>query len=271
VSPPEPTKNAGSEAKIEIRDLTMAFGSFVVMRDINAKIRQAEIFVIIGGSGCGKSTLLRHMIGLKAPAQGDIYYDGQPFWQGSEESRQERLRTFGVLFQSGALWSSMTLMENVELPLGEYTDLAAPDIQDIARLKLALVGLKGFEDYYPAEISGGMCKRAGLARALALDPEILFFDEPSAGLDPITSRNLDQLILQLRDSLGATFVIVTHELQSIFAIADNSVFLDANTRTMRAQGNPKELLKNSTDPTVLEFLTRGESTAQAAPETSQKA
>jgi phospholipid/cholesterol/gamma-HCH transport system ATP-binding protein len=149
VSPPEPTKNAGSEAKIEIRDLTMAFGSFVVMRDINAKIRQAEIFVIIGGSGCGKSTLLRHMIGLKAPAQGDIYYDGQPFWQGSEESRQERLRTFGVLFQSGALWSSMTLMENVELPLGEYTDLAAPDIQDIARLKLALVGLKGFEDYYP--------------------------------------------------------------------------------------------------------------------------
>src|SRR6185503_13660567 len=157
----------------------MAFGSFVVMRDVNAKIRKAEIFVIIGGSGCGKSTLLRHMIGLKSPAHGDIYYDGEPFWQGSEESRQERLRTFGVLFQSGALWSSMTLAENVGLPLGEYTDLATPDILDIARLKLALVGLKGFEDYYPAEISGGMCKRAGLARALALDPEILFFDEPS--------------------------------------------------------------------------------------------
>jgi phospholipid/cholesterol/gamma-HCH transport system ATP-binding protein len=151
----------------------------------------------------------------------------------------------------------MTLAENVALPLGEYTDLGAADIRDIALLKLALVGLKGFEDYYPAEISGGMCKRAGLARALALDPDILFFDEPSAGLDPISSRNLDELILQLRDSLGATFVVVTHELQSIFAIADNSVFLDIHTRTMRAEGNPRELLEHSSDPRVLEFLTRG--------------
>jgi len=253
-------KTNGNHIMIEIRDLTMAFGSFVVMRDISTTIRQAEIFIIMGGSGCGKSTLLRHMIGLKAPAKGDIFYDGESFWRMSDNARQQKLRTFGVLFQSGALWSSMTLEENVGLPLGEYTDLSPAEIRDIARLKLALVGLKGFEEFYPAEISGGMCKRAGLARAMALDPDVLFFDEPSAGLDPISSRNLDELILQLRDSLGATFVVVTHELQSIFAIGDNSVFLDTNTRTMRAQGNPRELLKNSTDPYVREFLTRGKST-----------
>ena len=248
-----------SPIKIEIRDLTMAYGSFVVMRDISAKIRSGEIFIIMGGSGCGKSTLLRHMIGLKEPAKGDIYYDGVAFWESNDDTRQKFLRSFGVAFQGGALWSSMTLAQNIGLPLGEYTDLSPAEIGEIARLKLALVGLKGFEDYYPSEISGGMCKRAGLARALALDPDILFFDEPSAGLDPISSRNLDELILQLRDSLGATFVIVTHELQSIFAIGDNSVFLDTNTRTMRAEGNPKDLLKNSTDPYVREFLTRGES------------
>jgi phospholipid/cholesterol/gamma-HCH transport system ATP-binding protein len=256
--------NPEADIKIEIRDLTMAFGTFVLMRDINAQIRRGEIFIIMGGSGCGKSTLLRHMIGLKAPAQGDVFYEGVPFWKSSDEARQQRLRSFGVLFQSGALWSSMTLAENIGLPLGEYTDLSQTEIWDIARLKLALVGLKGFENYYPAEISGGMCKRAGLARALALDPEVLFFDEPSAGLDPISSRNLDELILQLRDSLGATFVVVTHELASIFTIGDNSVFLDPITRTMRAQGNPRELLKNSTDPAVREFLTRGQAPVRPA-------
>jgi len=254
------TTNA--DTKIEIRDLTMAYGSFVVMRDINAQIHRGEIFIIMGGSGCGKSTLLRHMIGLKQPAQGDIFYDGTPFWKSEEAVRQEKLRSFGVLFQGGALWSSMTLAENIGLVLGEFTGYSAAEIRDLARLKLALVGLKGFEDYYPAEISGGMCKRAGLARALALDPDVLFFDEPSAGLDPISSRNLDELILQLRDSLGATFVVVTHELASIFTIADNSVFLDPNTRTMRAQGNPRDLLKNSPDPAVREFLTRGEPSPQ---------
>ena len=255
--------SANADIKIEIRDLTMAYGTFVVMRDINAQIKRGEVFVIMGGSGCGKSTLLRHMVGLKPPAQGDIWYDGTPFWQSDEERRRAELRRFGVLFQSGALWSSMTLAENIGLVLGEYTDFSPADLRDIARLKLALVGLKGFEDYYPAEISGGMCKRAGLARALALDPDVLFLDEPSAGLDPISSRNLDELILQLRDSLGATFVVVSHELASIFAIADNAVFLDLNTRTMRADGNPRDMLAHSTDPVVQQFLTRGETSAPA--------
>ena len=258
---------ASPDIKIEIRDLTMAFGSFVVMRDINAQVRRGEVFIIMGGSGCGKSTLLRHMIGLKEPATGEIYYDGTPFWQSAAQVRTQKLRSFGVLFQGGALWSSMTLAENIGLVLGEYTDFSPADIRDIARLKLALVGLKGFEDYYPAEISGGMCKRAGLARALALDPDVLFFDEPSAGLDPISARNLDELILQLRDSLGATFVVVSHELSSIFTIADNSVFLDPNTHTMRASGNPRELLKHSTDPAVQQFLTRGEASVPPNPST----
>ena len=249
--------NATTAIKIEIRGLTMAYGSFVIMRDIQAQVRRGEIFIIMGVSGCGKSTLLRHMIGLKAPAKGDVFYDNVPFWQSGEQERQRLLRSFGVLFQSGALWSSMTLAENVSLPLAEYTDLSSSDIADIARLKLALVGLQGFEDFYPADISGGMCKRAGLARAMALDPDILFFDEPSAGLDPISSRNLDQLILQLRDSLGATFVVVTHELASIFAIGDRAIFLDPQTRTMLDQGNPHELLEHSAHPAVREFLARG--------------
>ncbi len=256
--------NSETDCKIEIRDLTMAYGSFVVMRDINVKIQRGEIFIIMGGSGCGKSTLLRHMIGLKQPAKGDVYYDGVGFWESDEDARTEKLRSFGVMFQSGALWSSMTLAENIELVLGEYTEFPPDELHDIARLKLALVGLKGFEGYYPAEISGGMCKRAGLARALAIDPDVLFFDEPSAGLDPISSRNLDNLMLQLRDTLGATFVVVTHELASIFTIGDNSVFLDANTRTMRACGNPRDLRKNSTDPAVQVFLTRGEYLVKAA-------
>jgi phospholipid/cholesterol/gamma-HCH transport system ATP-binding protein len=255
--------NPDTDCKIEIRDLTMAYGSFVVMRDINVKIKRGDIFIIMGGSGCGKSTLLRHMIGLKQPAQGDVYYDGVAFWRSDDDARTERLRSFGVAFQSGALWSSMTLAENIELVLGEYTAYPRAEIQGIARLKLALVGLKGFEGYYPAEISGGMCKRAGLARALALDPDVLFFDEPSAGLDPISSRNLDNLILQLRDTLGATFVVVTHELASIFTIGDNSAYLDSTTRTIRAHGNPRDLLKTSSDPAVQAFLTRGDDSAKA--------
>jgi phospholipid/cholesterol/gamma-HCH transport system ATP-binding protein len=252
------------ETKIQIQNLTMAYGSYVVMRDINAEVKRGSVFVVMGNSGSGKSTLLRHMIGLQRPEQGDVLYDGQSFWSGDDEARRTQLRKCGVLFQSSALWSSMTLAENVALPLVEYTDWSPTDLEEIVRLKLSLVGLSGFEDYYPAELSGGMRKRAGLARAIALDPEILFFDEPSAGLDPITSRNLDQLILELRDSLGATIVVVTHELASIFMIADDSIFLDAETKTMRARGNPTELLKHSTDTKLRAFLTRGEFSGEPA-------
>jgi phospholipid/cholesterol/gamma-HCH transport system ATP-binding protein len=249
--------------KIQIENLTMAYGSHVVMENIHADVRRGSVFVIMGNSGSGKSTLLRHMIGVLEPARGDVLYDGKSFWRAEDEARREQLRKCGVLFQNGALWSSMTLAENVALPLQEYTDWSANDVNDIVRLKLALVGLAGFEDYYPSEISGGMRTRAGLARAMALDPEILFFDEPSAGLDPLTSRNLDELILDLRDSLGATVVVVTHELASIFMIADDSIFLDAETKTMRARGNPTELLKYSTDAKLKAFLTRGQFSAKA--------
>ena len=245
------------QIKIEIQHLTLAYGPYVVMRDISVQVKVGSIFVIIGESGSGKSTLLRSMIGLQPPAQGDILYDGQSFWGLDEESRRLQLRKFGVLFQSGALWSSMTLGENVALPLAQYTNWPLSDRREIVQLKLALVGLKSFEDYFPAEISGGMRTRAALARAMALDPEILFFDEPSAGLDPITSRSLDELILNLRDSLGATVVVVTHELASIFTIADDSIFLDGDSRTVRAHGNPKELREHSSDSKIRAFLTRG--------------
>jgi phospholipid/cholesterol/gamma-HCH transport system ATP-binding protein len=241
-----------------VSDLTMAYGSFVLMRDLNFTINHGDVFIIMGGSGCGKSTLLRHLIGLNEPAKGDIFYGDENFTKADATKRQEMVRRMGVLFQSGALWSSMTLAENIGLSLGEYTDLSAKEIREVASLKLALVGLNGFEDYYPSQISGGMQKRAGLARAMALDPEILFFDEPSAGLDPISSRLLDDLILELRSSLGATVVVVTHELASIFTIGNNSVFLDTESRTMIAGGDPKELLAHPPNPTVHRFLTRGE-------------
>jgi phospholipid/cholesterol/gamma-HCH transport system ATP-binding protein len=245
------------QAHIVVKNLTMAYGSYVIQKDLNFEIGRGEIFVIMGGSGCGKSTLLRHLIGLIEPAAGEVFYDGKSFWKSSPEERELFLRRMGILYQSGALWSSMTLAENVALALEEYTDLRSNEIREIVSYKLALVGLAGFEDFYPSEISGGMRKRAGLARAMALDPEILFFDEPSAGLDPISSHRLDDLILELKESLGGTVVIVTHELPSIFAIADNSVFLDVETKTMIATGNPKTLLAESPDPKVQEFLRRG--------------
>src|SRR5262245_39797121 len=233
-----------------IRDLTMAYGSFVIQRDLTFTIRRGDIFIIMGGSGCGKSTLLKHLIGLKAPAKGEVLFGQQSFWAATPEERERMMRRFGILYQKGALWSSLTLAENVALPLEQYTDLKPSQIRELASLKLALVGLAGFEDYYPSEISGGMQKRAGLARAMALDPEILFFDEPSAGLDPISSKLLDDLILELRDSLGATIVIVTHELASIFAIGTNLVFLGPETKTMIAQGDPKALRAESRDSKV---------------------
>ena len=233
-----------SAPRISVRDLTVAFGSFVLMRNVSFDVRVGDIFMVMGGSGCGKSTLLRVLMGLKEPQQGSVLYDGANFWNGTEESRSRIMRNTGVLFQGGALWSSMTLAENVGLPLQQYTELSEDEIREQASLKLALAGLAGFEDYYPSEISGGMRKRAGLARALALDPQILFLDEPSAGLDPVSSRLLDDLILELRDSLGTTFVIVSHELPSIFTIARNGIFLDAQSRTVTASGNPSELVKN---------------------------
>ena len=254
----EPESLSQSGPHIEIRDLTMAYGDNVIQRDLNFAVERGDIFIIMGGSGCGKSTLLRHLIGLQIPAQGHIFYEGKSFWEMRPEERESCMRRFGVLYQSGALWSSMTLAENVALILEQYTDLRPADIRDIASLKLSLVGLGGIENYYPSEISGGMKKRAGLARAMALDPQILYFDEPSAGLDPISARFLDDLILELRDSLGATIIVVTHELASIFAIGNNSVFLDGERKTVVASGDPKELLAHCQDPTVHAFLTRGE-------------
>jgi len=246
-----------ADAHIEIRGLTIAYGDFVIQRNLNFTVNRGDIFIIMGGSGCGKSTLLKSMIGLKAPSAGDIFYQGSGYWTGSEQDREQTKRKFGTLFQSGALWSGMTLAENVALPLRQYTDLDESLIRDVCSYKLSLVGLAGFEDYYPNEISGGMKKRAGLARAMAMDPEILFFDEPSAGLDPISSKLLDDLILELRDSLGTTVVVVTHELASIFSIGSNSVFLDPVSRTQLATGNPLELRDHHPNFDVRNFLQRG--------------
>ena len=251
---------------ISVSGLTIAYGDFILMRDISFTVRRGDMFIIMGSSGCGKSTLLRVLMGLKHPDAGSVRYtltsQGEApvdFWRSDTATRQSIMRRAGVLFQGGALWSSMTLAENIMLPLQRYADFSPQELREQACLKLALAGLAGFEDYYPAEISGGMRKRAGLARALALDPEIIFLDEPSAGLDPVSARLLDDLLLQLCDTLGTTFVVVTHELASLFAIGSNSAFLDVATRTLGATGKPLDLLHDpATNPTVRRFLTRGE-------------
>lgn len=244
------------EAHICIRDLTMSYGTRLIQKDLNFDINRGDIFVIMGGSGCGKSTLLKHLLGLIDPSQGDILYQGESFVNASSERRDVMRRSWGITYQSGGLFSAMTLAENIELPLQLYTDYSNSDREDIIAYKLALVGLDGYQDFYPSEISGGMRKRAALARAIALDPEILFFDEPSAGLDPISSSLLDELIQQLQASTGATVVMVTHELPSIFSIATNSVYLDAESKTMIAYGDPKHLRDHSDQPVVRNFLTR---------------
>ncbi len=241
---------------IEVRNLTMRYGDLVIMNDLNFSIQRGEVFVIMGGSGSGKSTLLKHLIGLKAPAEGTILFDGKEFDIDDDAHRKQVLRRMGVLYQNGALWSGLTLAENVALPLAEFTSLDERVIAEIVSLKLALVGLRGFEEFYPSAISGGMRKRAALARAIALDPEVLFFDEPSSGLDPISASRLDDLIVELKASFGTTIVVVTHDLDSIFRIADRALFLDINEKTMTALGNPAELRDNPPSDEVHRFLTR---------------
>ena len=243
-------------AIVSARNLTLGYGSAEVLRNVSFDIYPGEIFVVMGGSGCGKSTLLKHLIGLMKPLSGSIYYAGRDFFTAQPEERQALQRKFGVLYQGGALWSSLNLLENVSLPMEEFTNLSTREIKSLARYKLALVGLSGFDNFYPSELSGGMRKRAALARAMALDPDILFFDEPSAGLDPVTSRRLDDLILELREGLGSTIVLVTHELESIFAIGTRAIFLDAQSKSLIATGAPRELLENALDQRVTQFLKR---------------
>jgi phospholipid/cholesterol/gamma-HCH transport system ATP-binding protein len=248
---------SADDRHIVVDALSVGYGETVIQRDLSFGIRRGDVFVIMGGSGSGKSTLMRSLVGLLAPQAGKILFDGESFWDAPQRERVRRMRRNGVMYQSGALWSSMTLEENVALPLEQYTRLRPSQIHDVAVYKLALVGLSAYCDYYPSEISGGMRKRVGVARAMALDPDILFFDEPSAGLDPLSARLLDDLILELRESLGTTMVVVTHDLASIFAIADDSVFLDAATQTMLTTGNPRELRERSEIEIVRDFLSRG--------------
>ena len=245
-------------AKISVHDLTMSYGPLVVMSDLEFEIQDKEIFIIMGGSGCGKSTLLRHLVGLAEPAKGRVLYDGEDFTASKGAERAKFIKRFGVMYQWGALWSSLTLGENISMLIEEAGPLPARTVRDLVAYKLSLVGLAGYEDYYPAQMSGGMKKRAGIARAMALDPDILFLDEPSGGLDPLSSRRLDDLILRLRDSQGCTVVIVTHELASIFGIADTALFLDSVTHRQGGIGNPKELRDHSENPAVRLFLNRGE-------------
>lgn len=246
------------QAIIEAKKLSVGYDSQLLMKDIDFKINQGDIFIIMGASGCGKSSLLRVLTGLTPAKSGHVWINGKNFTNATADEKNDIMKKCGILYQSGALFSSMTLAENIALPLEQYTNHSTKTIQELVSLKLALVGLSGFENFYPSQISGGMKKRAGLARALALDPEIVYFDEPSAGLDPISSKLLDDLILQINQTLGTTIVIVTHELNSIFSIGTNSIFLDGETKSISASGNPKDLLKNPPNDTVYQFLTRGE-------------
>ena len=242
--------------RLSVSGLTLAYGKRTVQRDLSFSVRHGSVFAIMGGSGCGKSTVLKSMIGLLRPTAGTILIDGEDYWAAAEERRAQISRRFGIVFQSSALWSSMTVAENVALPLQMFTPLSADAIAVLVRLKLSLVGLRAASGRMPADLSGGMRKRAGIARALALDPDILFFDEPSAGLDPVTAKRLDDLILELRDGLGVTIVIVSHDLPSLFATCDDGIFLDADSGTAIAHGAPRTLRDGCDNPTVRAFMGR---------------
>jgi phospholipid/cholesterol/gamma-HCH transport system ATP-binding protein len=248
---------------IEVRDLTVGYGDVEVLKDISFDVRRGEVFVILGGSGCGKSTLLKHMIGLFPPMKGSVKIEGRDLVTAEGRERQDILKRIGVSYQSGALFGSMTLAENVQLPLTEYTDLPPAALDLLAWMKLRLVGLEKSSAKLPSELSGGMQKRAAIARAMALDPAVVFLDEPSAGLDPITSADLDALILRLRETVGTTFVIVTHELPSIYAVADRVIMLDKETKGIIAEGRPDDLRDHSDVPFVRQFFHR-EATEEAA-------
>jgi len=241
---------------VVVKDLTMQYGSLVVMKDLTFDVKQGEVFVIMGGSGSGKSTLLKYLVGLRDATAGAVRINGEDLASVDVATRRKSLRRIGVLYQAGALWSGLTLAENVALPLEELSELEDKAIAEIVELKLSLVGLHGYGDFYPNAISGGMRKRAALARAIALDPDVLFFDEPSSGLDPISASRLDELIVALAESLGTTIIVVSHDLASIFRIADRALFLDISKQTMTALGDPAELRDNPPNDEVRRFLTR---------------
>ncbi|MBQ8750620.1 MAG: ATP-binding cassette domain-containing protein [Alphaproteobacteria bacterium] len=242
---------------ISVKDLIVQYGDFVLFDNLNFEVKEKDVFIIMGASGCGKSSLLKVLTGLVTPNQGRVLIDDKNLLDANFEEKKEIMKNCGVMYQSGALFSSMSLKENVMMPMELYSSYTNSEISELASYKLSLVGLADFDDFYPSEISGGMKKRAALARALSLDPKIVYCDEPSAGLDPISSKQLDDLILELNQNLGTTFVIVTHELNSIFAIGNNSIFLDRENKNISARGNPNELLKNPPNEKILEFLTRG--------------
>jgi phospholipid/cholesterol/gamma-HCH transport system ATP-binding protein len=249
-------RDTTAEPMIQVRDLVARYDEDIILEGISFDVYEGEIFVVLGGSGCGKSTLLKHLVGLYRPYSGRIIIDGNDISEGNPVRLQQVLRKIGVLYQGGALLGSMTLAENVALPIAEYADLSPESLSILVKMKLNIVGLEGYENYLPSELSGGMKKRAALARAMALNPKILFFDEPSSGLDPVTSAGIDKLIIQLNKSLGTTMVIVTHELESIFTVAHRVIMLDKRTRGMIAEGDPKYLRDHSPDPFVRQFFNR---------------